>query len=124
MTPQSSFAVVATIEPGREGDLRTMLASMNLRPGVVDPENGLVPFGRFERLHFARFVVLEDRTGEDIAAHGVVLGATRWPWPSWEIATGRGTSASPTSSSAPGRDSAAFSLTAGDSRRAATWSHG
>ncbi len=71
MTPQSSFAVVATIEPGREGDLRTVLASMNLRPGVVDPENGLVPFGRFERLHFARFVVLEDRTGQDIAAHGV-----------------------------------------------------
>ena len=44
---------------------------MNRRPGVVDPENGLVPFGRFERLHFARFVVLDDRTADDIAAHGV-----------------------------------------------------
>ena len=37
---------------------------MNRRPGVVDPENGLVPFGRFDRLHFARFVVLDDQTGE------------------------------------------------------------
>ena len=44
---------------------------MNRRPGVVDPENDLVPFGRFERLHFARFVVLDDQTGGDIAAHGV-----------------------------------------------------
>ena len=31
----------------------------------------MVPFARFERLHFARFVVLDDRTGDDIAAHGV-----------------------------------------------------
>ena len=71
MTPQSSFAVVAALETGRQDDLRALLASMNRRPGVVDPENGLVPFGRFERLHFARFVVLEDRTVGDIAAHGV-----------------------------------------------------
>jgi hypothetical protein len=71
MTPQSSFAVVAAIEPGREGYLRTLLASMNRRPGVVDPENDLVPFGRFERLHFARFVVLDDPAADDVAAHGV-----------------------------------------------------
>jgi hypothetical protein len=71
VTPQSSFAVVAEIETGRQHDLRALLASMNRRPGLVDPENGLVPFGRFERLHFARFVVLDDPTGGDIAAHGV-----------------------------------------------------
>jgi hypothetical protein len=39
---------------------------MTSRPGVSDPENSLVPFGRFERLHFARFVVLDDRTVDDI----------------------------------------------------------
>ncbi len=71
MTPQSSFAVVAPVETGRVEALRTLLATMNHRPGVVDPENALVPFGRFEQIHFARFVVLDDPTADDIAAHGV-----------------------------------------------------
>jgi hypothetical protein len=71
VTPQSSFAVIAPIEAGQESDLRALLASMNHRPGVVDPENKVVPFGRFERLHFARFVVLDDPTVGDIAVHGV-----------------------------------------------------
>jgi hypothetical protein len=71
VTPQSSFAVVAPIATGRESDLRACLASMNHRTGVVDPENAVVPFGRFEQLHFARFVILDDRTVGDIAAHGV-----------------------------------------------------
>ena len=62
---------MAALEAGRQDELRTLLASMNRRPGVVDPENRLVPFGRFERLHFARFLVLEDPTAGDIAAHGV-----------------------------------------------------
>jgi hypothetical protein len=43
---------------------------MNRRPGVVDPENGLVPFGRLESVHFARFVVLDDVTLPDITAYG------------------------------------------------------
>jgi len=71
VTPQSSFAVVAPIAAGREGELRALLASMNHRPGLVDPENAVVPFGQFERLHFARFVVLDDPTLGDTAAHGV-----------------------------------------------------
>jgi hypothetical protein len=71
MTPQSAFMVVAPVVAGREGDLRKLLASMNRRPGVVDPDNALVPFGRFDRLHFARFVLLEDRTAADVTAHGV-----------------------------------------------------
>ena len=71
MTPQSSFAVVAPVETGRVDDLRALLATMNHRPGVVDPENALVPFGRFEQIHFARFVVLDDQAADDIAAHGV-----------------------------------------------------
>ena len=77
MTPQSSFMVLAPVADDREGDLRSLLASMNLRPGVVDPENALVPFGRFERLHFARFLVLEAPTAGDIAVYGIPHST--WP---------------------------------------------
>jgi hypothetical protein len=71
MTPQSSFMVVAPVVEGQEGSLRALLASMNAREGIADPENALVPFGRFDRLHVARFVLLEARTGEDIAVYGL-----------------------------------------------------
>jgi len=54
-----------------------MLGSMNHRPGVVNPLNELVPFGKFERLHFARFIILDDPTKDDVAAYGVV--PERWP---------------------------------------------
>jgi hypothetical protein len=47
------------------------LASMNFRPGVVNPQNPIVPFGQFGRLHFARFVILSDQTLGDIKEHGV-----------------------------------------------------
>ncbi len=69
MTPQSAFTVVVPIEPGRAGELGDLLASMNSTPGTADPHNALVPFGAFETLHFARFVVLDDRTTGDIAAY-------------------------------------------------------
>ena len=73
MTPQSSFMVLAPITSGRERELRDLLASMNQpeRPGVADAENALVPFGQFERLHFARFVILEAPTAEDITVYGL-----------------------------------------------------
>jgi hypothetical protein len=44
---------------------------MNQRPGFANPENTLVPFGAFDKLHFARFVVLKDDTLGDLAAFGV-----------------------------------------------------
>jgi hypothetical protein len=71
MTPQSLFMLVALLEANRAGALRALLASMNLRPGVADPENRLVPFGRFDRLHFARFVILDDPAADDIAVYGL-----------------------------------------------------
>jgi hypothetical protein len=77
MTPQSHFMVVATIADGKEADLRATLEAMNIRPGVVDPKNSLVPFASLDRLHFARFIILEDRTAEDVAAHG--LPPRDWP---------------------------------------------
>ena len=77
MTPQSSFMVLAPLADGRVEELRSLLASMNLGPGMADPENALVPFGRFERLHFARFVILEAPTAGDIAVYG--LAPSEWP---------------------------------------------
>jgi hypothetical protein len=70
MTPQSNFMVVAPIAAGREDDLRQLLASMNRSPGVVDPHNPIVPFGQFDRLHFARIVILDDATLDDITVYG------------------------------------------------------
>ena len=35
--------------------------------GFADPANPLVPFGEFEAIHFARFVVLADNTLNDRA---------------------------------------------------------
>ncbi|MBI4523072.1 MAG: hypothetical protein HY695_04570 [Deltaproteobacteria bacterium] len=70
MTPQSSFLVVAPIDPSREADLRKLLATMNHRPGVVNPQNNTVPFGQLDRLHFARFAILNDQSLNDIRAYG------------------------------------------------------
>jgi len=63
--------VVAPIVSAREPELRGFLGSMNRRPGVVDPDNELIPFAKLERLHFARIVILSDQTGDDIACYRV-----------------------------------------------------
>ena len=73
MTPQSNIMVVAPIIVGREAELRRLLAGMNREPGVADPDNPLVPFGKIATLHFARFVVLEDKTREDLLVYGAPL---------------------------------------------------
>jgi hypothetical protein len=69
MAPQSNFMVAAPVAPGREDALRSLLARMNLRPGIVDPNNALLPFARFDRLHVARFVILRDATLDDLALY-------------------------------------------------------
>ena len=71
MTPQSSFMILATITPSRETDLRRLLAGMNYEPGLLNPLNTLVPFGQFSRLHFARIVILDDQTLNDITVYGL-----------------------------------------------------
>ena len=71
MTPQSNFMVLAPIVAERESELRQLLESMNHGPGQVDPNNALLPFAEFERLHFARFVILDDQTTEDIRVYGL-----------------------------------------------------
>jgi hypothetical protein len=77
MTPQSSFMVLAPVTPGKVAELRGLLATMNLEPGVVDPDNDLVPFSRFDRLHVGRFAVLEAPTAGDITVYGL----PPLPWP-------------------------------------------
>jgi hypothetical protein len=71
MTPQSNLMIVAPLVASREGELRQLLATMNLEPGVANPENSLVRFGRLGTLHFARFVILEDGTRDDLKACGL-----------------------------------------------------
>jgi hypothetical protein len=71
MTPQSSFMIQATVDPQREAELRQLLASMNRVPGEVDALNSVVTFGQLDRLHFARFVILDDGTLDDIMVYGL-----------------------------------------------------
>ena len=65
--------VVAPLAKGRVAEARELLSRMNVesKPGTADPNNALVPFARFENLHFARFVVLEDPTSDDVAVYGI-----------------------------------------------------
>jgi hypothetical protein len=71
MLPQSNLLIMARIARGREEHLRALLATMNQRPGFADPENPLLPFGRFGRLHVARFVILKDPTPDDLSVYGL-----------------------------------------------------
>jgi hypothetical protein len=63
--------VLAPIIPERETELRQLLDSMNRGPGQVDPNNSLLPFVEFETLHFSRFVILDDKTTEDLRVYGL-----------------------------------------------------
>jgi hypothetical protein len=71
MTPQSNFMVLAPINPQRETELRQLLDSMNRGPGQVDPNNALLPFAEFDTLHFARFIILDDKTTADVHVYGL-----------------------------------------------------
>lgn len=71
MTPQSPFTVVAVVAQGHEASLRLLLETMNQQPGMADPDNTLVPFSLFERLHFARFALLDDATTADLEVFGL-----------------------------------------------------
>ena len=73
MTPQANFMVLAAIDPPREAELRGLLTSMNDAPGRVNAHNALIPFGEFDTLHFARFVILDDKTLEDVRVYGMAV---------------------------------------------------
>jgi hypothetical protein len=67
--------VVAPIDPRREEELRSALAAMNDAPGRVNPANALIPFGEFDTLHFARLVILDDKTLEDVRVYDMSVRA-------------------------------------------------
>ena len=78
MTPQSTFMITATVRDQQLGNLRELLLSMNNKDvvGHANPDNSLVPFGRFEGLHVARFIIIEARIADEIKEFGV----TPRPW--------------------------------------------
>jgi len=63
--------ILAAIDRRREDELRRLLASMNDAPGRVNPSNALIPFSRFDALHFSRLVILDDKTLDDIEVYGL-----------------------------------------------------
>jgi len=67
MTPQSNFMVLAEVPANRVKSLRALLDTLNLgdTPGMANPDNSKVPFGKIKSLHFARFVILDDQTLSD-----------------------------------------------------------
>jgi hypothetical protein len=67
--------ILAAIIPAREEELRALLASMNFGVGRVDAANPLIPFEKFDELHFARLLILDDKTTRDITVYGVQPGA-------------------------------------------------
>jgi hypothetical protein len=71
MTPQSSLMVTAQVDRTSAGGLKALLSTMNFVPGQVNPANPLVPFGELENLHFARFVILDDQTLDDVRLYGL-----------------------------------------------------
>lgn len=71
MTPQAHFMILAPIVPAREAELRRLLASMNEAPGRVNANNALIPFAQFDTLHFARLLILDDKTIEDVRVYGL-----------------------------------------------------
>jgi hypothetical protein len=68
--PQDSFTIAAQVRKDQVAPLRDLLATMTARPGTADPNNTLIPFARFEQLHFVRLVVLDDTCLGDLAAYG------------------------------------------------------
>src|SRR5690349_12541048 len=72
MNFQSSFMVVAPLDARRVDELRSLLTTMNRVLGTANPDNEIIPFGSLPDLHFARIVVLEDQTLDDITtAYGL-----------------------------------------------------
>jgi len=77
MIPQSTFMVCAEIHDEKVEELRQLLVTMNTAPGLVDPNNSLVPFAQFDTLHVARFVIAEHKTMDEFEAYS--LPARPWP---------------------------------------------
>ena len=73
MIPQADIMVAAPLDLARRCELEKLLKTMNRPdvPGMADPNNALVPFEQFGKFHFARFVIIDDKTIGDLAHWGV-----------------------------------------------------
>jgi len=73
MTPQADIMIAAPLDLARRAELEKLLKTMNRPdvPGMADPNNALVPFEQFGKFHFARFVIIDDKTVGDLAHWGV-----------------------------------------------------
>ncbi|WP_380876136.1 hypothetical protein [Sphingomonas sp. DBB INV C78] len=61
--------IVAPLKAGAADPVRALLATMVKQPGFADPQNPLIPFVRFETIHVARLLVLDDPTLGDRDAY-------------------------------------------------------
>lgn len=62
MIQQDHICIAGVLRHGAGTTLEPLLASMNRKPGQADPDNSLVPFGKLDQLHVARFVILDDHS--------------------------------------------------------------
>ncbi len=63
--------ILAAINPSREQELRVLLEGMNSSPGLLDPQCALIPFRQFRQIHYARLLILDDLTVNDITIYGL-----------------------------------------------------
>lgn len=78
MTRQCAVTIVAAITPTAVGGLTALLTAAGEDPA----HNALIPFSRYDTVHFARFVVLDatvDRDGADIPAQLVYIADVDGP---------------------------------------------
>ena len=83
MTPQDCFIAVSVVPQDQIATLREFLAremTWGGETGMANPANAILPFARFDSIHFARLVVLEDHTIEDRARYEIV---DRQPLPAY-----------------------------------------
>jgi hypothetical protein len=52
--------IAAPLRAGARPSIDDLLESMAREPGLADPENPLLPFARFPKIHFARLLLLDD----------------------------------------------------------------
>lgn len=71
MIPQSSFLIMAVIDPSRKQALRDLLGTMTSKPGLANAHNTRVPFSSLPQLHVARFTIIEAHTADDIRRYGI-----------------------------------------------------
>ncbi|MFL6843966.1 MAG: hypothetical protein ACJ8ER_03700 [Allosphingosinicella sp.] len=65
MTPQNDFTIAAPLRAGARPAIDALIESMATAPGLADPDNEILPFARFPKIHFARVLLLDDNSLAD-----------------------------------------------------------